>query len=301
MAEGLTPHTLLVKDLVDQLIVESEAIASARAGGHASGPITTFKTLDVLLGGYLCPGLHILQGGHSSGKTSLGLQIASNCGFPALFIATDMQVVELFRRLIARTTKTALERLKTGELSGNAISYLAKQTIEQSPALAIMDATFCPASVQQICEVATSLRDWAGSNRILIIIDNIHFWSRGENDFAKTNEYETTSVALRAALEISSRLSSPVMTILNKGRSSDKPALQQTAGTAAMQAPVTKTADYEYMAETLLELFKETAKTELAAVKMPASLTVRKNRQGPANINIPLDFTPQFQLFAEKT
>ncbi len=302
MADSIVPNTVLIKDLVDQLISDSETVAAARASGRASGPVTGLKTLDVLLGGYLPPGLHILHSGTSVGKTALALQIASMCGFPALFVSTETHILELFRRLIARTTKTALERLKTGELSANAIGYLAKQTIEQSPTLAIMDATTCSVSISQIAEVATSLRDWAGSNRILVIIDSIQFWSRPEIEFGKGSDQDFIASAVRNASELAARLSSPVLALSHKNRSSMDKAQQTGAHPSVIsQSGSGKAFDYEYFAETVLELTKDKElKTDAMSAKSALTLVVRKNRHGNVGVNVPLDFTGQFQSFTEK-
>jgi len=301
MPEQVVPNTVLIKDLVDQLILDSEMVAAARASGRASGPITGLRTLDINLGGYLFPGLHILQSATGIGKTALALQIASMCGFPALFVSTESHILELFRRLIARTTKTALERLKSGELSANAIAYLAKQTIEQSPILAIMDATPCSVSVNQIYEVAISLRDWAGSNRILIVIDSLQFWSRPEIDFG--NNIENIASSVRIASELAARLSSPVLALSHKNRSStDKAQQSSTHPSALSQAQGGKAFDIEYLAESVLELSKEKEiKVDLTAAKSSMMLSIRKNRHGNSPVNIQLDFTGQFQLFTEKS
>ena len=300
MADSVVPNTVLIKDLVDQLISDSEAVAAARASGRASGPVTGIKTLDLMLGGYLLPGLHVLQSGTGVGKTAFALQIASVCGFPALFVSTETQVLELFRRLIARTTKTALERLKTGELSANAIGYLAKQTIEQSPTLAIMDATTCSVSASQICEVAASLRDWAGSNRILVVIDSLHFWSRPELDFGKGSDQDALVSSIRAASEIAARLLSPVLLLSHKNRSAMEKA--QQSGTSTLGQPgASKGIDYEYFSETVMELTKDKEmKTDAMSPKTSLTLNVRKNRHGSSGINVSLEFTGQFQLFTEK-
>jgi replicative DNA helicase len=302
MADPLVPNTILIKDLVDQLISDSEMVAAARASGRASGPITGFKSLDALLGGYFCPGLHILQSGSGVGKTALALQIASMCGFPALFVSMETSVLELFRRLIARTTKTALERLKTGELSANAIAYLAKQTIEYSPTLAIMDATTCGASVDQILEVSTSLRDWAGSNRILVVIDSLHFWSRPEVEFAKgASEQDFIANTIKCASELAARLSSPVLALSHKNRlPTDKVQQAGTHPNVVSQSAFNKVVDYEYFAETVLELTKDKElKTDATSVKSSLTLMIRKNRHGGLG-NVSLDFTGQFQLFNER-
>lgn len=299
MSDILVPSTVLIKDLVDQLISDSEAVAAARASGRPSGPITGLKTLDMMLGGFLPPGLHILQGGSSVGKTALALQIASACGFPSLFVSTETHILELFRRLIARITKTALERLKTGELSANAIGYLAKQAIEQSPTLAIMDATTCSVSNSQICEVASSLRDWAGSNRILVIIDSLQFWSRPDIAFAQGQDY--ISSAVRASAELAARLSSPVIALSHKSRSMDKAQQAGAHSSAVSQSASSKVFDYEYLAETVLEITKEKEiKVDALSAKSSMVLTLRKNRNGTAGVTIPLDFTGQFQLFTER-
>src|SRR5215468_12256590 len=106
------PKPTLLADLVGELRDDAQAAFDARESGQARGPQTGLNLLDDALGGYLAPGVHVLQAAPGAGKTAMGLQISSSCSFPALFVSAEMPTLELFRRLIARNTKTYLGKLK---------------------------------------------------------------------------------------------------------------------------------------------------------------------------------------------
>ncbi len=100
------PKVTLLSDLISDFVADTEAAAAARAAGHPRGPVTLLRDLDNALGGYLAPGLHILQASPGAGKTAFALQVAATCGFPALFVSAEMGLLEIFRRLVSRSTGT---------------------------------------------------------------------------------------------------------------------------------------------------------------------------------------------------
>src|SRR5262245_30990621 len=105
------PTLTLLADLVGELRADAQAAYDARQAGHPRGPVTGLSPLDEALGGYLAQGLHVLQAAPAAGKTAMGLQIGSSCSFPALIVSVEMPTLELFRRLIARNTRTFLGKL----------------------------------------------------------------------------------------------------------------------------------------------------------------------------------------------
>src|SRR4051794_21962781 len=80
------PRLLRLRDLAVDLAADAEARHAARAAGTPLGPVTSLPRLDDRLGAALPPGLHSLHGQPGVGKTAFLLQVAAQCGCPALFV-----------------------------------------------------------------------------------------------------------------------------------------------------------------------------------------------------------------------
>lgn len=289
MSEITKARVTLVRDLITLLVTDNEAAAAARSEGLQRGPRTNLRALDEALGGHLAPGVHILQAGPGAGKTALALQIAATCGFPALFITAEMPILELFRRLIARSTGTFLGRLKSGELSTREITALAHQMVEKSPWLAIMDATAGYAEPSLICETVTALRERANSASVLVVVDSIQNWARSCG--LQQSEYEVISAGIRSLADVAAKLSSPILAISHRNRAN-----QEKGGLHAGKG----SGDLEYLAETVLELTREKETRTDITSKVPVGLAIHKNRHGLAGFTLALEFAGRLQLFTEK-
>jgi replicative DNA helicase len=108
-------------------VADAQAAHTAHATGQPRGAQTRLPQLDGILGGFLAPGVHLLQAAPGAGKTAFCLQAAADCGFPALFVTAEMPPLALFRRLIARATGTYLGRLQSGELAPEVVEALARR------------------------------------------------------------------------------------------------------------------------------------------------------------------------------
>jgi replicative DNA helicase len=165
-------------DLLQPLIADNDAAIAAMQTGQPRGPQTGIPALDKGLGGFLAPGLHILQASPGAGKTTMALQIASDCQHPALYISAEMPTLESFKRLIARQTSTFLGNLN-GQIASRNLEDLAHLTIGKLPHLAIMDATAGMAGVDLIRQAAEAICAAANAKAVLIVLDSLHVWARG--------------------------------------------------------------------------------------------------------------------------
>ena len=117
--ENITPNPALLGDLAADFLAQEAIAREAVASGKAPGPITGLEILDEEIGGFMARGVHVLLAAPGAGKTSLALQIAGTCGCPALYVTSEMPRVELLRRIIARTTRTYLGKLRGGKMSAD--------------------------------------------------------------------------------------------------------------------------------------------------------------------------------------
>jgi replicative DNA helicase len=289
MTEETQFRAVRLGDLIGELAAENDAAVEARKTGRPRGPVTQIKKLDEALGGFMANGLHIVQAGPGAGKTALSLQIASNCAFPTLYVSAEMHLLELFRRLIARTTSTFLGRLKTGELSTDDVRRLARQTAEQAPWVALLDATRSYVNPTAILAAASAIRERAGSSGVLVVLDSLQYWAKSAGD---ASEYDLVNAGLRSLCQIASQLSCPVLTISHRNRQGNK-------GEGGMFSSK-GSGEIEYGAESILELSREKDTKPDAMGKVPVSLVVLKNRNGADGWVIPLEFTGRLQLFTER-
>ncbi len=101
-------------DALGEMRADANAAHDARNSGTLRGPITSLPRLDNAISHALAPGLHGVYGNSGSGKTAFAMQVAANCGFPALYVTCEMAPSELLRRHTARATGTFLDNLKSG-------------------------------------------------------------------------------------------------------------------------------------------------------------------------------------------
>src|SRR5262249_43975718 len=152
------PRLARMADLLAEFEADAAALHVAKETGKPRGPVTGLTKLDQEIGGVLQPGLHSLNAGSGAGKTALALQIAGSCGFPALFVSCEMSLLELMKRITARTTGAFLGRLKSGEFKPDQARALAQKAAAAVPYLALADATRSCADPDWILAAAEATR-----------------------------------------------------------------------------------------------------------------------------------------------
>lgn len=260
--------------LVGLLADDAERRRAALLAGRQTGPITNLPKLDKLVGGRLETGLHILHGGPGVGKSAIALGIASECGVPALFVSAELGAVEVLRRLIARTTGKYLGRLKSGELTGDAIRELAEKTAKALPLLFIMDATVGSAPTEHIAAALASMREAPGAEEAkgdgaLVVVDSAHTWSA--RVWPNQEEYIRLGLALDELELLAKRLDIPILLIAERNRASMKGGGQSASAGSRR---------FEYAGESVIELDSIEKETEDGDGWKTVKLTVSKNRHG---------------------
>lgn len=285
-----------LQELVAPFVKETEAAQAAALAGRPRGPITGLAALDEILGTYLAPGLHVLQGAPGCGKTAMALQIASDCFYPCLYVTAEMPVIELFRRLVARQTKTYLGKLKTGELGAREAQRLALGAIENLGHLALVDATRGYADVETICKAAQALKESMQSDHVLIVIDSLTVWARSATsgmDGLGLSEYEIINQGVMGCTNIANFLNAPVLALSHRNRQGNK-------GEGGLHA-AKGSGSIEYEAESVLDLEpidrKEHTPDNQGEVRV--KMTAYKNRHGIPNVPVHLVFSGRLQTFRE--
>jgi hypothetical protein len=91
--------------------------------------------------------------------------MAARCGFPCLYVSTEMQLMELLRRTTARETETYLGKLKTGELGPRESVRLAAAAATKCGDLAFLDGLTTTVTVDQMADYANAMRVAADTRR----------------------------------------------------------------------------------------------------------------------------------------
>jgi replicative DNA helicase len=277
-------------DLLPEWQEEAKAAHEAFRTNTPRGPVTGFRGLDQALSGFLVPGLHVVHGNAGTGKTAFCLQVAATCGAWALYVSAEMGAMELFRRVVARTTGTFLGRLKTGEIPSDDSMQLAQRAARTAADLFLADASAgAVAYPGWVEEVATQMKEQAGKPP-LILIDSIHSWAAqcAPSDMA---EYDFLNAGIGILRQIGQRLGSPVLAIAERNRASMKAGgLNAAAGTR----------QFEYSAETMLDLDRKDDAREDANGEVPLTLRLAKNRHGATGRTVKLLFHGALQRFREE-
>jgi replicative DNA helicase len=286
------PPPVLLKDLLGELRGQAQDAWEVHQGHRARGPATGMKSLDQILGGRFSIGLHNFHGGPGAGKTALVLQIAAVAGCPTLLVSCEMPPVELLRRHTARATTTPLGDLKSGALTADQVVAKAEEAAAQAPWLALLDATRGSPSPDLLYQLATGLRERAGADHVLLVVDSAHAWASGLLG-ADPNEYERLSVGLDALRALAMDLSCPVVAVAERNRlSMENGGLNAAAGTRR----------FEYIAETMIGLAAVTGKDAPVFQekdKKPIRITVEKNRNGDSGMALKATFFGRYQRFEE--
>jgi replicative DNA helicase len=280
------PYRVRLGDLGAAWDAEAEAAHRARLMGSRRGAATGLPSLDARFGGALSPGLHVLHGQPGAGKSALGLQIAATCGSPALYVSSEMGLLELARRVVARVTGTYLGRLRTGELSPPTARALFDQACTAAPDLSLADATQAFASPAWLQEAARVTR--GAAPHLLIVIDSVHSWAMAAP--VNGTEYEVLNAGLASLRALTAQLQCPILIIAERNRQS-----MQSGGLSAGAG----TRKLEYGAESVLDLTRDPEAVTDAAGEWEITLKLEKNRNGEPGRPVRLKFHGALQRFRE--
>jgi replicative DNA helicase len=281
-----TPSLLRLADLLGDLQADAAAAHEALESGRPRGPVTGLPKLDKQMGGTLAHGLTILNAGPGIGKTAWALQIAATCGFPALFVSCEMASIELFRRVIARTTCTPLDFIRSGAYPPEVILEKARQAIAACPDLALLDATERFVGPDLLRAAALCVRGQASN--LLVVVDSVHSWADSAPGDAE--EYTALGAAVASLRSVARGLNCPVLAIAERNRASMR------GGGVSSSAGTRK---FEYGSEAVIELDREESETRNGAGEVPVTLKLSKNRNGGRGEKVNLLWHDNYQRFRE--
>ena len=273
-----------LQDLLGEWRRTAEDAYRAKQTGQLRGPMTGLKQLDNKIGGCMAPGLHVVHAQPGARKTALAWQVASQCGFPAVFVTAEMQPIELLRRLTARVTDTFMGKFRSGELEPDEAVARAEKAIQENPGLYILDARRHSADQEQLRKALMAAR--GDEEHVLLVIDSLHSWVGASLD-AKS-EYGALNAGIAVLQKVAAEMNCPIMVICERNRAAmEEGGMSGGAGTRRI----------EYSAETLMTL--EPAGDEDQLGDRPVKVKIVKNRHGSPGATVDLKFRGSVQWFRE--
>jgi replicative DNA helicase len=281
------PRLSRLDDLLGELAADAEAAYEARQAGRARGPTTGIEAVDEALGGNFARGVTTLSGNTATGKSAFALQSAVEGAAACLYVSAEMSSLELLRRIIARTTNTYLGRLKSGELSRDAVLALARQAVQYAPDVCIADATQVAAPPAWIREAAEVTRGECA--HLLIVIDSAHAWVEAFSE--GVNEYDALNAGLAELRKLAAGLNASILLVAEQNRASLK---ADSAGDVNSSAGSRR---FEYTSEAVLDLHRKKGAQPDINGEVETTLTIAKNRNGASGKPVSLLFHGALQRF----
>jgi replicative DNA helicase len=280
-----------LEDLLQPTLDEIEAIGSR--DGDLHGVPTGFKDLDALTNG-LHPGqLVIVAARPAIGKSTLGLDFARAASIKnsktSVIFSLEMSKHEITMRLLSAEARVSLQNMRTGRMTDDDWSRLARRMgevanaplfIDDSPNLTMMEIRAKARRLKQRQELE------------LIIVDYMQLMSsprKVENRQQEVSEISRSMKLLAKELEV------PVVAIsqLNRGpenRTDKKPQLSDLRESGSL----------EQDADMVILLYREDAFEKESPRAGEADFIVAKHRNGPTG-TITVAFQGHYSRFIDMT
>lgn len=211
MSEDYVPLEELLQPTMDEI----DAIASA--GGLSKGVPTGFTDLDEITNG-LHPGQMIIVAARPGvGKSTLGLDFMRSCSIkhqlPSVIFSLEMSKTEIVMRLLSAEAKIKLGDMRSGRMSDDDWTRLARRMSEISEAPLYIDDS-PNLTMMEIRAKARRLNQKAGLK--LVVVDYLQLMTSGKKHESRQQEVSEFSRNLKL---LAKELEVPVIAIsqLNRG------------------------------------------------------------------------------------
>jgi len=258
-------------------------------GKSAVGLPTGLVTLDKLLGG-LQPGIHLLAAEPGQGKTTIGLQIATNVsleGFPVIFVSLEESLQKLTLKTICSIAGLNLKKYTEGYGEPNDLEEAMQRHHSSINNIYFIEGT-ANLSIPNIKAKALQLMSRLEKPKCLIIIDYLQRWASSRQNY---NDFRHVVSQLVSDLrELSFSIDSPLLVVSSQNRPGQG---------GARLTSLKESGDLEYSADSAIFLTKPQNRNASPPARA-VDLNLEKNRYGDKG-NIELIFRPDIGSFREET
>jgi replicative DNA helicase len=261
-------------DLLQPTLDDIEAAAGK--DGEMTGVPTGFKDLDRLLNG-LQPGQVVIVAGRPGlGKSTVGLDIARHAairaGMPSAFFTLEMSKVEMVTRLLSAEARVPMHILRSGQLSDDDWSRLARRMGEISEAPIFVDDT----PSMGLAEIRAKARQLKRRHGLkLLVVDYLQLMSSPKRTESRQQEVSDLSRNLKL---LAKEIECPIIAVsqLNRGpenRQDKRPQLSDLRESGSI----------EQDADVVILLHRDDYYDKESARAGEADFIVAKHRNGPTD------------------
>ncbi len=284
-SEDYLPLAAIIEGTLDEL----DAISSR--GGQLAGVPTGFTDLDQLTNG-LHPGQMIIVAARPAiGKSTLGLDLARSAaiqhGLTSVIFSLEMSRNEITMRLLSAEARVALHNMRTGQLSDDEWSRIARRTGEVSDAPLFVDDS----PNMSMMEIRAKCRRLKQRHDLrLVVVDYLQLMSSGKRVESRQVEVSEFSRSLKL---LAKELDVPVVAIsqLNRGP-------EQRADKKPLLADLRESGSLEQDSDMVILLHREDAYERDSPRAGEADLIVAKHRNGPTK-TVTVAFQGHYSRFVD--
>jgi replicative DNA helicase len=280
---------VVLEELLQPAMDEIEA-SSAR-DGLMSGVPTGFHDLDKLTNG-LHPGqLVIVAGRPGLGKSTAGLDFVRNCsirnGLSSVIFSLEMSKIEIVMRLLSAEAKVPLHTLRSGSLTDDDWTKLARRIGEVSEAPLFIDDS----PNMTMMEIRAKARRLKQRHDLrLVLVDYMQLMSSPKKTESRQQEVSELSRGLKL---LAKELEVPVVAVsqLNRGP-------EQRTDKRPQLSDLRESGSIEQDADMVILLHRDDYYEKESARAGEADFIVAKHRNGPTD-TITVAFQGHFSRFVD--
>jgi len=278
----------------DDIDADIDAIeAMSRRDGSLIGLPTGFMDLDGLLGGFQSDQFVIVAGRPAMGKTTLAMDFARACAFdndiPVGFFSLEMGRREINYRLLSATGKVPLHHIRTGQMTDDDWTKVAKAHAIVKSAPLYVDAS----PNQTMMDIRSKARRMVQRHGVrMILIDYVQLMQTGSSRPGESRQQDVSDISRNLKL-MAKELQLPVIGLsqLNRGPES-------RADKTPMVSDLRESGSLEQDADIVILLHREDAYEKESPRAGEADIIVGKHRNGPTS-TVTVAFQGHYSRFVD--
>jgi replicative DNA helicase len=280
---------LPLADLLNPALEEIESIQGH--DGSLTGVPTGFTDLDELTNGLHGGQLWIVAARPAVGKSTLGLDFARAAsiknGMTSIIFSLEMSRMEITMRLLSAEARVSLQNIRTGRLTEDDWSRLARRMGEVAEAPLFIDDS----PHLTMMEIRAKARRLKQRNQLrLVILDYLQLMSSPKKVESRQQEVSEISRSLKL---LAKELEVPVVAISQLNRASE-----QRADKRPQVSDLRESGSLEQDADAVILLYREDAVEKESARAGEADLIIAKHRNGPTG-TVTVAFQGHYSRFVD--
>ncbi|BAL93305.1 putative replicative DNA helicase [Actinoplanes missouriensis 431] len=261
-------------DMLQPTLDEIEAVGAA--GGVMTGVPTGFQDLDRLLNGLHAGQLIIVAGRPGLGKSTVSMDFARNAaiqsGHASAIFSLEMSKIEMVMRLLSAEARVPLHTLRSGQLSDDDWTKLARRMGEISQAPIFVDDT----PNMNLMEIRAKARRLKQRHNLrLLVIDYLQLMSSPKKTESRQQEVSELSRGLKL---LAKEIECPVIAVsqLNRGP-------EQRTDKRPQLSDLRESGSIEQDADVVILLHRDDYYDKESPRAGEADFIVAKHRNGPTD------------------